>query len=1308
MKFPSLRNRFLWMFIVAFLGMVIVGITAFLQFSKTEILHQRFNTQMELQSDVDSIYKDHQRLVLLYRDLVEEKPESSPTALIQQTFKIESGFQKLLESKSNNLIYKGVDIAQTQSDIKELQQYIQLLVEKRTELKDTHVYKQIIPKIGRLLISVHNSIDMMGYNISINKNDISVSGLTITKARAGQIIIFFIVFMILLCTLFYLSWKTVTSHELLSRTMFRNNSILNSISTPVVTLDKEFKVQSWNEYAQRLFGYDQEEAIGKNLVELLKLHSMTKAKLPLLFNEESTAWEAEFQCTTNDGERRYVIGNYSAIFDKKKRWEGATVVFSDNTDTHNAAEKFKSLSTNLEKAVEEKQQALLSVYERIADAVFALDRNWNYTYLNEQATKSHGVPAEMLLGKNIWEVHPYLIGKSFYNALHEAMDTMKPVRKVLYYEEQQRWFENFIYPSQDGVSVYYNDVTEKRLKELRLEEAETLYRILVEYSVLGVYIIQHNIITYINPKCAEFVGYTQEEIMGKKTVKELIAPHRWEEVMDNIQKRLSGEVMRIQYETELLHRDGHCVPVDVYGSFIIYKGAPAIMGTMIDISDRKKSEQANKILHERLELIIKATNDAIWDWDIIQDKIIGNGVYCQLLGIDIDESVDFEIFISRVHPEDFDNILKSFHDALEKHDDYITNIYRFKNAEGEYRYINDRAYLMYDKDGKAYRMVGAMQDITDQTEARNKIIAEKNLSDNIIKSLPGTFYIFNKEFRLLRWNKNLLVKTGYTDEEFANIHIEDLFTVTDQEMMYDVVNEVLTSGESKVELNVKSKNGELTPFLLTGMRIIYEGQECVMGIGIDISEKYEAEQRLIQSEEMFRMLIEQASDGFFLTDKEGNIQMVNSSAYLLTGYKDENLIHKNITELICFEDHSPFHMPTSTEEKSVLDEGLLKTAHQDFVNVEWSLKYLPDNRVQFFVRDITLRKKADHALRVSEHKYRLLFEQNPMPLFMVSEIDNKIMAVNDAAVEFYGYDKDAFVRLHLKDIEPDELNDEKLLDPYNGIENRIVKIHRKRNGETVMVSTISNEIEYEGQPVLLMLASDRTEKIRAEEALKRSHEELRMLASYLEQAREKERIHIAREIHDELGQQITGLKMDISWLSKKMTDADVNVKSKMHEIIQLMDETVKSVRNITTKLRPSLLDDLGLVAAMEWQSEEFQQRAGIEVDLETNVQQTNIPQDIATNLFRIYQESLTNIMRHAKATKVKVHLVQNGDLLELRIADNGIGYDEKTITRKHTLGILGMKERTLVMNGKFNIQTKLGEGTAIMIVVPLQPQNDNS
>jgi signal transduction histidine kinase len=224
----------------------------------------------------------------------------------------------------------------------------------------------------------------------------------------------------------------------------------------------------------------------------------------------------------------------------------------------------------------------------------------------------------------------------------------------------------------------------------------------------------------------------------------------------------------------------------------------------------------------------------------------------------------------------------------------------------------------------------------------------------------------------------------------------------------------------------------------------------------------------------------------------------------------------------------------------------------------------------------------------------------------------------------------------------------------------------------------------------------------AEEKLQESHEAFRQLATHLETVREAERTHMAREIHDELGQQLTGLKMDISWLNKRIKSEDEDVQQKIQETIQLIDSTVKSVRRIATELRPSILDDLGLVAAMEWQSEEFEKRFKIKCVFKSKVTNENIPPELTTGIFRIYQECLTNVLRHSEATAVTSFLDIVENQLRLHITDNGKGFVVEEIVNKKTLGLLGMKERASLMGGSYEIYSNPGKGTSILIIVPLK------
>jgi PAS domain S-box-containing protein len=231
---------------------------------------------------------------------------------------------------------------------------------------------------------------------------------------------------------------------------------------------------------------------------------------------------------------------------------------------------------------------------------------------------------------------------------------------------------------------------------------------------------------------------------------------------------------------------------------------------------------------------------------------------------------------------------------------------------------------------------------------------------------------------------------------------------------------------------------------------------------------------------------------------------------------------------------------------------------------------------------------------------------------------------------------------------------------------------------------------------------DITQMKKAEEQLQKSYEEIRSLATHLQNIREEERTNMAREIHDELGQQLTGLNMYVSWLSKKMHIQDNEIKEKFESAQELIEETVKTVRRISTKLRPSMLDDLGLIAAMEWQSAEFEKRSGTKTMFINHVGSVDVPSAIATGLFRIYQESLTNVARHAEANNVTATLELKNNMLVLTIKDDGKGFVLNEIGSKKTLGLFGMRERAMMMGGSYEVKTNPGKGTVVSVTVPFQ------
>jgi signal transduction histidine kinase len=218
--------------------------------------------------------------------------------------------------------------------------------------------------------------------------------------------------------------------------------------------------------------------------------------------------------------------------------------------------------------------------------------------------------------------------------------------------------------------------------------------------------------------------------------------------------------------------------------------------------------------------------------------------------------------------------------------------------------------------------------------------------------------------------------------------------------------------------------------------------------------------------------------------------------------------------------------------------------------------------------------------------------------------------------------------------------------------------------------------------------------------IKKSYDAIRELVSHLQAIREEERLKMAQEIHDELGQQLTIMKMDVSWLDKKIPEQHLEWKEKTQALKNTLDGTIKTVRRLASELRPSVLDDMGLPVAIEWQAREIEKRSGIKISFHCDEKELELNDQLKISLFRVVQESLTNVVRYAQAKNVHIRLEVNKNNLTLTIDDDGIGFDPASIALKKTLGILGMKERVVTLGGHLSLVTSPGNGTTIRVTIP--------
>jgi PAS domain S-box-containing protein len=459
-----------------------------------------------------------------------------------------------------------------------------------------------------------------------------------------------------------------------------------------------------------------------------------------------------------------------------------------------------------------------------------------------------------------------------------------------------------------------------------------------------------------------------------------------------------------------------------------------------------------------------------------------------------------------------------------------------------------------------------------------------------------------------------------------------------------------------------------------------------------------------------KLVKEQAADAIALFDNKGKILEVNDSAVNLLGYKYGELMNLYLSDILTKEEmiNNPVQYDLLRKGVSTIKRRGMRKKDGSTVMVEVNSKILPDGRFLSMVRDLTDRIEAQKQIEKEKELSDNIIDSLP-GVFYFYDQNGKFIRWNKQLEIVTGYSGKEISKMH-----PTQLFEG---EDVKYIEERIAKVFAEgvadaeadfvfKDGSRKPYYFKAILVDFEGQPCLLGTGIDISDRKKAEMELTDSYKAIRKLTSHLQNVREEDRAHIAREIHDELGQQLTVLKMDVSWVNKKLGTTDELIKQKMKDLLVMLDETVKTVRRISSELRPSLLDDLGLTAAMEWQLHEFKKRSGIKTSFSAPELEIKLPDMIKTGLFRIFQESLTNVVRHSYAKKLKISLEHKDSNFVLTIADDGKGFDKDKVANKRTLGILGMKERTSMIGGIYDISSTPGKGTTVVVSIPWSEQNN--
>lgn len=361
--------------------------------------------------------------------------------------------------------------------------------------------------------------------------------------------------------------------------------------------------------------------------------------------------------------------------------------------------------------------------------------------------------------------------------------------------------------------------------------------------------------------------------------------------------------------------------------------------------------------------------------------------------------------------------------------------------------------------------------------------------------------------------------------------------------------------------------------------------------------------------------------------------------------------------------------------------------------------------------DVTESKLAKAALLASEENYRRIVETAQEGIWVL-DVNGVAVYVNRRMAEMLGYEINEMLESSLFEFMHESVREgaqQKWERHIREVNERQDICFRHKNGAEVWTMISTNVIFDDAGRVagILWMVADITERRQTEMEIKESREQLRQLSSHLQRAREEEKARIAREIHDELGGTLTALKMDIFWLTRKLPQNLAPLLSKTDTMSALVDSAVQTTRRICTELRPTILDDLGLVAAIEWQVREYEIRTGIECVLHLDESGISPDGDGSIALFRILQESFTNIIRHAHATRVEIALHREGDNIMMQIKDNGVGISEDKVLNPLSHGIRGMIERAWDLGGALSVSDAPGRGTVIYALIP-SPQREKA
>jgi len=792
----------------------------------------------------------------------------------------------------------------------------------------------------------------------------------------------------------------------------------------------------------------------------------------------------------------------------------------------------------------------------------------------------------------------------------------------------------------------------------------------------------------------------------------------WQDLMkDYVINTVVGQKKKFDKEYKIIRQDNKEERwVHGLGELVFDKDylPVTLIGTIQDITNRVKDENALRISEEKYRNIFENVQDVFYQVDMKGNLINISTSIKQLADYERDEIIGKPIEVLYKYPGDRLTALEILMKNGQVRDYEIDLI----TKHGEFKYASLNAKLFLDLSGKPDHIDGFIRDVTKRKITENALRLSEQKFHDYIEFAPHGVFVADESGKYIEVNSAASFITGYSKDELISMNQIDLISEESKESFVNhfktVVNKEFATDEFGLIRKDKSK-GYVT------VDTVKLSEHLYLGFVVDITYRKIAEDELKENEDFLKKTQLIANLGNCIIDLSSGIWRSSEIMDSIVGINpDFEKSFKSIASIVhpdWIQTVRTYFMDILVEKRTKFNKKfkIIRPVDQveRWVHAIGELKYDTEyNPVKFIatVQDITDRKISAEALRHSEELHRSILNASPDAIIVV-EMDGCIRMVSPAAISLYGCKSSDYLigRNMFKFLVPEDMdraasNSLLMFNGYMGtLEYRI-----QREDGTAFFAEVNGDIIWNSDEEpngMVFIIRDISDRKKSEDDLKSSQVELKKFASHLQNVREEEKLQLAREIHDELGQILIAIKIDLGMMKQnvlksiKSIDAE-NILTNFDNLFGLVDNTLNTTRKIMTDLRPEVLFLIGFIEAVKLYLKNYKERYHIKCVFENTVTKLNLSSQQSVALYRILQESLTNIAKHSMATEVIIYLDLLGNRLVMKVNDNGVGFKVSQKNKPNSYGLLGMRERVYLLDGELLISSKPGEGTTIKVEIP--------